>query len=195
MRKLILYMYTTLDGFIAGPNGEFDDYEPSDEEMAFANEYFASFDGILFGRVIYEGFVEYWDTLDPNDPAVSPREAEFARIFRKMTRAVVSRTLDHVEGDAILIKDDIAGEVTRLKTEPGRDYLLICGPELVGTLLPLGLVDECRLLVKPTIQGRGMALFGEIQGKQALKLLSTRVFASGVVMHHYQITSAPAGSA
>lgn len=188
MRKVVLYMFTTLDGFIAGPNGEFDDYEPSDEEMKFANELFGSADGILFGRVTYEGFVSYWDALDLTDGSISKGDLEFARLFRNMTRVVFSRTLNNVDDKAILLKDNIAAQVSRLKQQPGRDLVLICGPELLSTLVQLGLVDECRILVKPRVLGRGKALFGDIQKKLHLKLLSTRVFESGVVMHHYQLT-------
>jgi dihydrofolate reductase len=179
-------MFTTLDGLIAGPNGEFLDYDPSDEEMAFANELFGSADGILFGRKTYEGFVSYWDALDPADACIRKADVEFARIFGNMTRVVFSRTLDRVGGDAILIKDNIAAEVSRLKRQPGRDLLLICGPELLSTLVGLGLVEEFRILVRPMVLGRGKALFGDIPERLQLKLVSTRVFESGVVVHHYQ---------
>jgi dihydrofolate reductase len=190
MRKVILYMFTTLDGFIAGTDGGFDDYEPSAEEMKFANEFFSTADGILFGRVTYEGFVSYWDPIAQGQPpagAADPEgEIEFANIFKDMTRIVFSRTLDHVEGNAILVKDNIAANVSKLKGQPGRDFLLICGPELLATLVDLGLVDEYRILVKPRVLGRGKALFGDIKEKLQLKLLSTRVFESGVVMHNYR---------
>ena len=186
MRNVVLYMFTTLDGLIAGPNGEFLDYDPSDEEMAFANELFGSADGILFGRKTYEGFVSYWDALDPADACIRKADVEFARIFGNMTRVVFSRTLDRVGGDAILIKDNIAAEVSRLKRQPGRDLLLICGPELLSTLVGLGLVEEFRILVRPMVLGRGKALFGDIPERLQLKLVSTRVFESGVVVHHYQ---------
>lgn len=186
MRKIVLYMFTTLDGFIAGPNGEFDDYEPSAEESKFANEFFGSAEGLLFGRMTYEGFVSYWDLLDLTDESVSETDIEFARIFRKMTRVVVSRTLDNVGANTILIKDNIAAEILRLKQQPGRYLVLICGPELLSTLVESGLVDEYRLLVKPRVLGRGKALFGALTNKLHLKLLSTKVFESGVVMHHYQ---------
>jgi dihydrofolate reductase len=151
-------MFASLDGFIAGPNGEFDDYEPSNEEMVFANEVFGAAEGILFGRVCYEGFVDYWDSLDLADPDTKPLEADFARIFRQMTRVVCSRTRDQAEGNDILIKDHIAEQVTQLKQQPGGDLLLVCGPELLAALVQHGLVDECRILIKPSVQGRGMAL-------------------------------------
>ena len=181
-----LYMFTTLDGFIAGPNGEFDDYEPSVEEAVFANEFFGSADGIVFGRMTYEGFVAYWDTLDLTDATLPRTDVEFAQIFRKLLRVVISRTLDQVDPKAILIKDNIAAEILRLKQQPGGYLVLICGPELLSTLVELGLVDEYRLLVKPRVLGQGKALFGNVRQKLRLKLSSTRVFESGVVMHHYQ---------
>lgn len=188
MRKVILYMFTTLDGFIAGPNGEFDEYEPSAEEHQFANELFCAADGILFGRITYAGFVDYWDALDLNDPAIPVVEREFATIFRKLTRVVFSRTLDQVPANTILIQENLVAEVAKVKQQPGRDLLLICGPELLATLVGLGLVDECCLLIKPTILGQGKALFGALGGKVPLKLLTSRVFASGAVMHRYQLT-------
>ncbi|CAN5867563.1 dihydrofolate reductase family protein [soil metagenome] len=187
MRKIILYMFTTLDGFIAGPNGEFDDYEPSAEEHQFANELFSKADGLLFGRETYEGFVAYWDALDLNDSSIPAVELEFAKLFRKMTRVVFSRTLKHVPDNTILIQDNLAEAVAKVKQEPGSNLLLICGPELLATLIQLGLVDECQLLIKPTVLGQGKALFGDIQGKLRLKLLATRMFESGAVMHHYQL--------
>ena len=182
-------MFTSLDGFIAGPDGEFDDYEPSVEEAQFANEFFGAADGILFGRITYEGFVSYWDTLDLNDGSIPQTDIEFAKIFRKMTRVVISRTLDKVEAHATLIKDSLAEEILRLKQAHDGYLVLICGPELLSTLVGLGMVDEYRLLVKPRVFGRGKALFGNLTKKLQLKLLSTKVFESGVVMHHYQ----PAG--
>ena len=187
MREIILYMLATLDGFIAGPNGEFDEYEPSAEEHSAANELFSAVDGILFGRKTYEGFVGYWDTLDLSDTSNSPVEVEFAKIFRRLQRVVFSRTLETVDDKAILIKDNLASEVVKLKQQPGRDFLLICGPELLATLVQHNLVVELRILVKPTVLGRGKALFGEVPAKLHLKLLSTRVFESGGMLHHYQI--------
>lgn len=186
MRKVILYMFTTLDGFVAGPNGEFDDFEPSVEEHKYANQLFSSADAVLFGRKTYEAFVSYWDALDLTDASTPPVELEFASIFRKLTRVVFSRTLERVPENTILINDNLAAAVTHLKQKPGRDLLLVCGPELLATLVQHALVDEYRLLVKPTVFGRGIALFGELQEKLRLKLVSTRVFDSGVVLHHYQ---------
>ncbi len=186
MRNVVVSKFITLDGFIAGPNGEFDAFDPSEEELTVGNEFFRSVDGFLFGRVIYEGFVSYWDALDLTDGSLSPANREFAEIFSKKTRAVFSRTLVKVDDNAILIKDNIAAAVSKLKHQPGRDLALVCGPDLFATLVQLGLIDEYRLMVLPIALGRGKALFGGLQEGLKLKLLATRVFASGTVLHQYR---------
>ncbi|MEZ4860154.1 MAG: dihydrofolate reductase family protein [Caldilineaceae bacterium] len=187
MRKLILYMFTTLDGFVAGSNGEFDEYEPSLEEHHFANELFGSMDGIFLGRKSYEAFVAYWDTLDLNDDSIPAVERDFSRVFRTLHRVVFSRNIQQVPEKTTLIHDDLFAQVTTLKAQPGRDFLLICGSELLAALVDQGLVDEVCLLIKPTVLGRGTTLFGDLTKTLHLQLLSTRVFESGAVMHRYQI--------
>jgi dihydrofolate reductase len=186
MRKLVSYMFTSVDGFIADRDGGLDWVPIDDELMRFANAYFGAADGIVFGRKVYEGFVDYWDRLDPTDASVTPLEVEFAEIFRDMTRIVVSRTLDEVDGEAVLIKDEVAQAIVDLKLQPGRDLLLICGPELRSTLTRHGLVDRHRVLVAPVVLGNGQPLFGDIEEPLGLKLAETRVFDGGVVMLDYE---------
>ncbi len=187
MTRVVLYMFTSLDGCIAGPNGEFDDYEPSEEEHRFANEFFALADGILFGRKTYEGFVSYWGSVDVSNSAVPAVEREFARIFRRTTKVVFSRTLARAGDGDLVIGDDIAAQVGALKAQGDGYVALVCGPDLLGTLTALGLVDEYCLLVKPTVQGPGTPLFGAVQHKQRLTLADTRIFRSGTVMHRYRM--------
>jgi dihydrofolate reductase len=203
MRRIILYMITTVDGFIADPDGDLDWYDPSDEEMRFANELFGEAGGILFGRTAYEGFAAYWDPLAATagdgrrrlaEPKPTRLEAEFAGIFRNLPRHVVSRTLAPAEGGAVLAGDgravlvagDVPAQVAALKRQPGRDLLLICGPELLATLIPHDLVDEYRLLVVPVVLGQGRPLFERIQDRLRLELRDSRVFDSGVVALRYQ---------
>lgn len=186
MRKLVSYMFTSLDGFIADQDGGLEWVPIDDELMRFANEYFGAADGIVFGRKVYEGFVDYWDGIDPTDASVTQLEVEFAGIFREMNRIVVSRTLDAVDGKAILVKDAVAETISDLKQRPGRDLLLICGPELRSTLTQRGLVDRHRVLVAPVVLGRGQPLFGEIGKPLRLQLVGSRFFDGGVVMLDYE---------
>jgi dihydrofolate reductase len=180
MRQLTSYVFTSLDGFIADRDGGLDWVPIDDELMRFANEYLAAADGIVFGRTVYEGFVEYWEGLDPSRS--SDLEVEFARIFSEMTRIVVSRTLETVDDKAILIRNDIARAIEDLKRRPGRDLLLICGPALRSELSRNGLVDRHRTLVAPVVLGEGVPLFSEVDEPLGLRLVDTRAFGGGVVM-------------
>lgn len=185
MRKLVLYMFTTLDGCMAGPNGELDFYEPTAQEVAYANGIFAAADGIVFGRVVHGGFVEYWDTLDLTDRTVPPTDVAFAKIFRQLKRIVISKTFQTAHDNTLILRDNLAAQITALKQQPGKDLLLICGPALLSTLMQDDLVDEFRLLVCPLVLGQGMPLFQAPQPKRALRLLDSRVFDSGVTMSLY----------
>ena len=186
MGRIVLSMFVTADGFIAGPNGEFDTYEPSTEEHEMANAFFHDADAIVFGRVCYQGFVEYWDALDVTSPTTPSPEADFATAFRNTPLVVVSRTLTDVVPRARLIRDGIVSSIGALKQRWAGYAVLVCGPALLATLMDAGLVDELRLLIKPSVQGHGLALFRDLRQHQQLTLLRTRAFASGTVLHHYR---------
>jgi len=175
----------TLDGFVAGPNDEFDDFEPSIEEHVFANQLFGSMDSVMFGRTTYEGFVGYWDAINLNDSTAPAQEIEFARIFQGLERVVVSRTLLTTAKSTIVIRDRINEHVKKLKERAGRDMILVCGPELLGEMMEHELVDEFVLMIKPRVLGRGKGLFRDVQKTKDFKLVTTREFESGTVMHQY----------
>lgn len=182
MRRLISYMFTSLDGFIADRTGGLDWVPIDDELMRFANAYFGAADGIVFGRNVYEGFVGYWDGLDPADPAVTDLEAEFAAIFRRMERIVASTTLRAAAEGTVVIADDLPVRIDQIKDQPGGDLLLICGPELRATLAEHGLIDRYRTLVAPVVIGEGVPLFGSRAEPVRLRLVDTTTFTGGVVM-------------
>lgn len=185
MRKLVLYMSMTLDGFVAGPNDEFDDFEPSIEEHVFANQLFDSMDSVMFGRITYEGFVGYWDAINLNDTTAPAQEIAFARIFQRLERIVVSRTLSTTANNTIVIRDGTKKQVEKLKERAGRDMILVCGPELLGDLMEHQLVDEFVLMIKPRVLGRGKSLFRDVKTVTNFRLLATKEFKSGTVMHRY----------
>ena len=191
MRKLILFMSTSLDGFIGGtaeePTAEAAIDAPDHEDHQYANQLFAAADTVVFGRVTYEGFIGYWDTLDVADASVPAVEAEFAQVFRQLKRVVFSRTLTQVADNTLLVNDDIMTQVSQLKQQPGPDMLLVCGPELLATLAGLGLVDELLLIITPKAQGNGQSLFGKLHQPVKLTLKNIRAFRSGGVLHHYQV--------
>lgn len=188
MRRLVSYMFTSLDGFIADTEGKLDWVPEDGGLMAFANEYFGAAEGIVFGRNNYQTFVEYWDGMDRNDPKVPAREVEFAGIFAGMTRVVVSRTLDQVDDPkAILIKEDIPQAIEDLKRQRGGDLLLITGPDLRSTLTRAGLIDLHRVLVVPVVLGQGVPLFGNLDGRLGFRLVGDpKVLDDGVVLLDYE---------
>lgn len=197
-------MSTSLDGRIGGATEETADEETADEETTadntidtpeqedhrYANQLFAAADTVVFGRVTYEGFIGYWDTLDLLDASVPAVEVEFAQAFRRLNRVVFSRTLTQVPDNTLLINDDIPTQVGKLKQQAVKDMLLVCGPELLATLAEQGLVDELLLIILPKALGKGQSLFGQLRQPMKLTLITTHAFKSGGVLHQYQVNNA-----
>jgi dihydrofolate reductase len=183
MRKLIYSMGVSLDGFIAGPDGNFDWTAPDEELHRFHNERVGELGAHLCGRGLYETMV-YWETAD-QDPSLADYELEFARIWQELPKIVFSTTLEKVEGNARLVRDGVAEEVARLKEETGKD-LEVGGAGLAASLIELGLVDEYRPFVYPVIVGGGTPFFPALDEQIDLELVETRTFGSRVVYVRYQ---------
>jgi dihydrofolate reductase len=181
-RKLIFSMGVSLDGYIAGPDGDIDWGAPSDELHRFHNEQTRELGAHLCGRRLYETMV-YWETAD-QDPALGETEREFAQIWQALPKIVFSNTLEQVEGNSRLVRGDPADEVRRLKDEPGKD-LAVGGASLASSLTKLGLVDDYRLFVSPVVLGGGTPFFPELEDRIDLELVETRTFGSKVVFLHY----------
>jgi dihydrofolate reductase len=182
MRKLIYSMGVSLDGFIAGPDGDFGWSAPDEELHRFHNQQMREIGAHLCGRRLYEVMV-YWETADEN-PSLSDYELEFARIWKDTPKIVFSKTLDKVEGNARLVRDGVAEEVAELKEQPGKD-LAVGGAGLASTLIELGLVDEFRLFINPVVVGGGTPYFPPVQERIDLELIETRTFGSRVVYVRY----------
>jgi dihydrofolate reductase len=182
MRKLIYLMNVSLDGFIEGPNRELDWTHVDEESMSLFNDQQRGMDTLLYGRRLYE-VMTYWETAEA-DPSISEVEREFARIWKNSTKLVFSKTLEQVQGNARLVRGDIAGEIAKLKQQPGKD-LEIGGPNLASTVMQLGLIDEFRLVDHPVVLGSGTRFFPALADKIDLRLVETRVFGSGVVYLRY----------
>ena len=182
MRKIIVSNYITLDGFFAGPNGEFDWFVWDEETAEYSKSLLTSIDTILFGRVTYELMAGYWPTASP--PAEDPVIID---AMNNLPKIVFSKTLDKVEWkNSRLVKENIAGEVATLKQRPGKDMVIYGSGSIVTTLTQLGLIDEYRIFVNPVVLGSGKPLFKGLNDRLNLKLLTTKTFNCGVVLLHYQ---------
>jgi dihydrofolate reductase len=189
MRKIITTMWVTLDGYIAGPNGEMDWVGEFFDEAMGAYEYdlVSSADTLLLGRVTYQSFAGSWPHV-PDNPNVSEGEKEYARKLNAMRKVVFSRTLESVEwNNSQLVKEVVPAEVEQLKQEPGRDIIIYGSASLVQTLTNLGLIDEYQILVHPVVLGSGKPLFQGIKDPVKLKLVQSKTHPSGVVLLSYQL--------
>ena len=183
MRKMIYSMTVSLDGFIAGPDGEIDWSAPDEELHRFHNEQTRELGALLCGRRLYKEML-YWETADEN-PSAPEHVLEFARIWKDLPKIVFSKTLESVEGKATLVRNGVAEEVAELKEQPGKD-LAVGGAGLASTLIELGLVDEYRLFVSPVLLGGGTPYFPARGERINLELVETRTFGSRVVYVRYR---------
>jgi dihydrofolate reductase len=182
MRKVIASPFVTLDGFMAGPHGEIDWNVPYfDEEMAaYVHEQFEEVDTLLFGRVTYQEFAQYWPDQGVKD---GPAEAEKMNSIKKI---VFSKTLAKAEwNNSRIVRDHIAEEISRLKEQPGANLSIDGSPTLIHSFSKLGLIDEYRIRVHPVVLGSGVPLFKDQSERMKLKLLEARPFRSGVVLLRY----------
>jgi dihydrofolate reductase len=187
MRKVIYSFGISLDGFIAGPDGDFGWSAPDEELHRFHNEQAREVGAHLYGRRLYE-VMRFWDTVE-EDPSRPELELEFARIWNATPKIVFSTTLTEVEGGATLAEGGLADEVARLKEQPGGD-IAVGGADLAASLIALDLVDEYGPIVHPVVVGAGTPYLPPGAGRIDLRLVETRTFGSGVVYLRYERVAA-----
>ena len=187
MRKVILTMSVSLDGFIEGPNREIDWHMVDEELHHHFNEQLAAMGAFLSGRVTYELMAEFWPTAD-TDPSSTPPMVEFAGIWRDMPKIVYSRTLDAAGWNSTVVRDVVPEEIMALKAQPGGD-LALGGADLAAAFMRNDLIDEYRLYVHPVVLGRGKPLFEPSDTTVTLRLIETRTFGNGVVHLRYRVSS------
>ena len=177
-------MMVSLDGFIETPRREIDWHVIDEELHRFANDQARETGVFLYGRRLYEVMAAYWLTADA-DPSNPDFIVEYSRIWKETPKVVFSRTLDRVDWNSRLVRDDAASEIARLKAQPGKD-LSIGGASLAATAVRLGLVDEFRPIVHPVAIGGGTPYLPALDGRIGLRLLETRRFGSGVMYLRYE---------
>ncbi|MEV7137087.1 dihydrofolate reductase family protein [Streptomyces tauricus] len=183
MRKIVLSMSVSLDGFFEGPNREIDWHLVDDELHQHLNERIGALGGFLTGRVSHELMAQYWPTAD-QDPDSSEVVREFAAIWRNMPKVVYSRTLDKADWNATVVREVAPDVIRALKEQPGGD-LAVGGAELAAEFRRHDLIDEYLIYVHPVLLGHGRPLFRDTDALAHLRLVESRAFGNGVVLLHY----------
>jgi dihydrofolate reductase len=185
MRKLKLQMQITIDGFVAGTNGEMDwmVFDWDDDMKNYVDEITKPVDCIILGRKLAEGFIPSWTSRIAN-----PETADaFAHKMVDTPKIVFSRTLENADWENTkLAKGDSVQEITKLKKQPSEDIIVYGGGSFVSFLVMEGLIDEYNLFVNPVALGKGMTIFNDLEDKLNLTLVKNKAFDCGIVLLCYE---------
>lgn len=179
MRKLKLQTQVSVDGFMAGPNGEMDWMlmNWSEDLVQYVTAFTEPIDTIVMGRKLAEGFIPYWNS-NPDQPGAST--------FNNSKKVVFTRTLDkHEWPNTELAKGDLTETINQLKAEDGGDIVVYGGSNFVSNLIENNLIDEYHLFLNPTLAGNGLPIFKSEAAKRGLKLVKTTPTECGIVVLHY----------
>jgi len=192
MRKVMLWIGMSFDGFTSGVNEQLDwlvPYVTAPEGMTIFRRLRERCDTILLGRVNYEGFHGYWPPVK-NDPKASPDDVDISRWLDEVPKVVFSRTLREVTWqNARLARGSAAEEVSALKRAPGKDILIQNSTRLAHSLLEAGLVDELNITVAPVVVGQGRPLFTGLARHIPLRQAELSRFDNGTLYVRYEVKS------
>jgi dihydrofolate reductase len=190
MRKIISFMHISLDGFVAGPNGEMDWIKVDEEIFDHVGNRISEGDTALYGRVTYEMMEGYWPTAG-DDPAASKHDIEHAKWYNKVHKVVLSKTMkDEGLTNTTIISDNLSDRINEIKQSRNggsKEIAVFGSPTATHSLMQLNLIDGFWLFVNPVILGRGIPLFADIKDKIKLNLLTTRQFTCGVTELNYTV--------
>lgn len=178
MRKVILDLATSLDGFIEGANGEID-WCIMDDDMDF-DGFLSTIDTIFYGRISYDT----WGNFVPGENT-DKAEVQFWKNIHSKKKYVFS-SQNREDEKATFINTDIAKNVADIKQQSGKDIWLYGGASLIKTFIESGLIDIYRISVHPTALGSGKPLFEDLKERLNLELIKTNIFRSGVVQLIYK---------
>jgi dihydrofolate reductase len=183
MRKLILQVQMSIDGFVASPDGGLDwmTWDWDDDLKKYVMSLTGRIGTILLGRKMTDGFVKYWTEAAANPAG---EEYPFAKIMVDTPKIVFTKTLDKSRWDnTVLAKGDITEEVNRIKENTEKDIIVYGGSGFVSGLIENGLIDEYHLFINPAAIGGGMTIFSE---RKNLELKNAVGFPCGIVHLHYE---------
>jgi dihydrofolate reductase len=182
MRKLGVFNLVALDGYFSGQGGDISWHRVDPEFQEYAEKNSTSGNTLVFGRVTYELMASYWPSPEAlkDDPVLTQG-------MNNSPKIVFSRTLKKVDwANTRLVKDDMLGEIQKLKQQSGKDLTILGSGSIVAQLAQAGLIDEYQILLNPVILGKGKTMFEGVEIKPILKLTRTRTFGNGNVLLCYE---------
>jgi dihydrofolate reductase len=185
VRKLGVFNLVTLDGYFSGQGGDISWHRVDPEFQEHAKKNSTSGNTLLFGRVTYELMASYWPS-----PAALKDDPVVAKGMNSSPKIVFSRTLKRADwANTLLVKNDMLGEVRKLKQQSGKDLTILGSGSIVAQLAQAGLIDEYQILLNPVVLGKGTTMFEGLESKLTLKLTKTRTFGNGNILLCYEPTA------
>lgn len=187
MGKIISFMHISLDGFVAGPNGEMDWIKIDEEIFDHVGKRIGQGDTALYGRVTYEMMESYWPTA-ADKPTATKHDREHSEWYAQVHKVVLSKTMKAAGlTNTKIIGDKLSDSINEIKQQTGKEILLFGSPTATHSLMQRNLIDGYWLFVNPIILCKGIPLFVDIKDKIKLKLLTTRPFNCGVTELSYVV--------
>lgn len=190
MRKIVSFVHVSLDGFVASSDegmASLGWISLSDDLFDYVEQRIQQTDTALYGRVTYQMMEAYWPTA-ADQPAASKHDHEHSRWYKQARKIVLSKTLEEKNhANTKIISSNLTGEIGKLKQGSGSEILIFGSPSATHALMAENLIDEYWLFINPILLGQGAPLFKSIKARTALKLVKSKIFASGVVCLHYEV--------
>ncbi|TVZ26926.1 dihydrofolate reductase [Gillisia sp. Hel_I_86] len=175
MRKIILSMMVSLDGYIEGTNNDIHWHVWDDKMEDYMMDFFQTVDTFIYGRKSYELMLGYW----------SGQTGAFADMMNKTPKIVFTKTLEKVEWNSKIVSKNVVEEINMEKNKKGRDLVLFAGAGIASTFIMHDLIDEYRLIINPVVLGKGTSLFPD-KKRLKLKLLEAKAFDCGNTLLIYK---------
>lgn len=180
-------MHISLDGFVAGPNGEMDWINVGQEIFDYVGKRIGEGDTSMYGRVTYQMMESYWPKAGIK-PTATRHEIEHSKWYSKVHKVVLSKTMDATGmANTTIIANNLSDRINEIKQQEGNEILLFGSPTATHSLIQLDLIDGYWLFVNPVILGQGIPLFAGIKDKIKLNLLNTQQFTCGVIELNYSV--------